>query len=66
MKLKGAQQTSFPTSAAEVTQPVAGAILHKEYVRTIGRMAYVWGWVCLVPSEGVESHLYARITKLYN
>jgi len=38
------QPTTFPTSAAEVTQPVVGAIMHKEYVKTIGRMAYVWGW----------------------
>jgi len=38
------QPTTFPASAAEVTQPVAGAVLHKEYVKTIGRMAYVWGW----------------------
>lgn len=38
------QETSFPASAAEVTQPVAGAILHREYVKTMGRMAYVWGW----------------------
>jgi hypothetical protein len=38
------QNTSFPTSAAEVTQPVSGAIMHKEYVKTIGRLAYVWGW----------------------
>jgi hypothetical protein len=38
------QETAFPTSAAEVTQPVAGAIMHKEYVKTIGRIAYIWGW----------------------
>ncbi len=38
------QKTAFPTSAAEVPQPVSGAIMHKEYVKTIGRMAYVWGW----------------------
>jgi hypothetical protein len=44
MKTSNFQQTSFPTSAAEVTQPVSGAIMHKEYVKTIGRMAYVWGW----------------------
>ena len=24
--------------------PSIGAIMHKEYVKTIGRMAYVWGW----------------------
>ncbi len=39
-----AQQTSFPTAASEVTTPVFGAILHTEYVKTIGRIAYVWGW----------------------
>ncbi len=32
------------TSPSEVTQPVTGAIMHKGYVQTIGRMAYVWGW----------------------
>lgn len=39
-----AQQTPFPTSAAEVKTPVSGAVMHTEYVKTIGRMAYVWGW----------------------
>lgn len=39
-----AQQTSFPMSASEVTTPVTGAIMHEGYVKTIGRMAYVWGW----------------------
>ena len=39
-----AQQTPFPTSADQVTQPVTGAVMHAEYVKTIGRMAYVWGW----------------------
>jgi hypothetical protein len=24
--------------------PSTGAIMHKEYVKTIGRLAYVWGW----------------------
>ena len=38
------QETSFPATAAEVRQPASGAIMHKEYVKTIGRMAYVWGW----------------------
>jgi len=38
------QDTSLPTSSTEVTQPVAGAIMHKEYVKTIGRIAYIWGW----------------------
>jgi hypothetical protein len=38
------QPTSLPTKPSEVTQPVTGAIMHPEYVKTIGRMAYVWGW----------------------
>jgi hypothetical protein len=38
------QPNTFPTTVSEVTQPVSGAIMHKEYVKTIGRMAYVWGW----------------------
>ncbi|MCJ7658080.1 MAG: DUF1254 domain-containing protein, partial [Anaerolineales bacterium] len=38
------QATTFPTSPSEVTQPVSGAIMHKGYVKTIGRMAYIWGW----------------------
>jgi len=38
------EQTSFPTSPSEVTTPVTGAIMHKGYVKTVGRMAYVWGW----------------------
>ena len=44
MTVASFQKSAFPTSAAEVTQPVAGAVMHKEYVKTIGRMAYVWGW----------------------
>jgi hypothetical protein len=44
ISIASAQQTPFPKSASEVTQPVAGAIMHEEYVKTIGRMAYVWGW----------------------
>jgi hypothetical protein len=34
----------FPESASEVPKPVAGAVMHEQYVKTIGRMAYVWGW----------------------
>ena len=33
-----------PRSASEVTVPVTGAVMHRDYVRTIGRFAYVWGW----------------------
>lgn len=39
-----AQQTALPQSASEVPTPVSGAVMHDEYVKTIGRMAYVWGW----------------------
>ena len=39
-----AQQNAFPKSASEVTMPVSGAIMHEQYVKTIGRMAYVWAW----------------------
>jgi hypothetical protein len=38
------QPNTFPTSVSEVTQPVSGATMHEEYVKTVGRMAYVWGW----------------------
>jgi hypothetical protein len=46
MKMKTAnfQPNTFPTSVSEVTQPATGVIMHREYVKTIGRMAYVWGW----------------------
>ena len=44
MKAANFQPNTFPTSVSEVTQPVSGAIMHKEYVKTTGRMAYVWGW----------------------
>ena len=33
-----------PVNPSEVTVPVSGAVMHREYVRTIGRFAYVWGW----------------------
>jgi len=42
--LVSAQKNSFPSSASEVTRPVAGAVMHEEYVKTVGRIAYVWGW----------------------
>jgi hypothetical protein len=39
-----AEQNVFPKSASEVPIPVAGAVMHEQYVKTIGRMAYIWGW----------------------
>ena len=38
------RQTSKSTITYEMIIPASGAIMHKEYVKTIGRMAYVWGW----------------------
>ena len=29
------QPNTFPTSVSEVTQPVSGATMHKEYVKTV-------------------------------
>ena len=31
-------------ATAALTQPSPNAIMHPEYAKTIGRMAYVWGW----------------------
>ena len=39
-----AQQFPIPTTAAEVLGPAAGTAMTKEYVQTVGRMAYLWGW----------------------
>jgi hypothetical protein len=39
-----AQQVPIPTTAAEVPGPASGNVLTKEYVQTVGRMAYVWGY----------------------
>jgi hypothetical protein len=37
-----AEQNALPRSASEVPTPVTGAVMHEQYVKTIGRMAYVW------------------------
>ena len=39
-----AQQVLLPKTAAEVPGPAAGTAMTKEYVQTVGRMAYVWGY----------------------
>jgi hypothetical protein len=39
-----AQQVPPPKTAAEVPGPASGTAMTKEYVQTVGRMAYVWGW----------------------
>lgn len=33
-----------PPSAAQLTQPDNDALMHPDYVKTIARMAYLWGW----------------------
>jgi hypothetical protein len=38
------QQVPLPKAAAEVPGPAAGTVMSKEYVQTVGRMAYLWGW----------------------
>jgi hypothetical protein len=38
------QQVPQPKSAADVTSTPPGAVMTKEYVEMVGRVAYVWGW----------------------
>ena len=37
-------KTTHHTSTAPVPGPARGALLTKEYVRAVGRMADIWGW----------------------
>ncbi|MFM0500762.1 DUF1254 domain-containing protein [Paraburkholderia caffeinilytica] len=39
-----AQQVPLPTTAADVPGPAPGTALSDAYVRTVARMAYIWGW----------------------
>lgn len=39
-----AQQVPLPQTAAEVPGPAAGTAMTREYVQTVGRIAYVWGY----------------------
>ena len=41
---QGAPQVSVRKTAADVPGPAAGNTMTKEYVQTVGRMAYVWGY----------------------
>jgi hypothetical protein len=38
------QQVPIPQTAAEVTAPATGIVMHPEYAKAIGRVAYIWGW----------------------
>ena len=40
----GAQQVQLPTKASDVTAAATGVVMHPEYVKALGRIAYVWGW----------------------
>jgi hypothetical protein len=37
-------EIAIPDAASEVTIAANGVNMHSEYAKTIGRMAYVWGW----------------------
>jgi hypothetical protein len=39
-----AQQVEPPKSAVEIPRTPANTVMTKDYVETVGRMAYVWGW----------------------
>ena len=39
-----AQSVPIPKTPAEVPGPALGTAMTKEYVQTVGRMAYLWGW----------------------
>lgn len=39
-----AQQVTPPKSAADIAGTPTGTVMTKEYIQTVGRMAYIWGW----------------------
>lgn len=39
-----AQQVPLPQKPGDVTPAASDVVMHPEYVKTVGRMAYVWGW----------------------
>src|SRR5262245_60873805 len=39
-----AQQATKPTTFAELSKPSVDANPHPEYIRSLARQAYVWGW----------------------
>jgi hypothetical protein len=39
-----AGQVAPPKSAADIAGTPAGTVMTKEYVETVGRLAYLWGW----------------------
>src|SRR5271157_4138309 len=45
------QQVPIPTTAAEVSGPVAGTLMTNEYVQMVGRTAYFWGYPIVATSS---------------
>lgn len=39
-----AQQVALPQGPSDVTPAASDGLMHPEYVKTVARMAYVWGW----------------------
>ena len=37
-------QVAFPKTAADVTAPATGIVMHPAYASAVARLAYVWGW----------------------
>ena len=37
-------QVAPPKSAEDIADTPAGTVMTKEYVETVGRLAYLWGW----------------------
>jgi hypothetical protein len=46
-----AQQVPIPTTAAQVSGPVAGTGMTKEFVQMVGRTAYFWGYPIVATSS---------------
>jgi hypothetical protein len=44
MTATAAFQVPAPSTAADVTAPATGVAMHDEYAKTVGRIAYLWGW----------------------
>ena len=44
MKSTQAFQVPVPAKAADVPVAATGIVMHDEYARTVGRMAYGWAW----------------------
>ena len=41
---KNENQVPSPSNPAEVVSPATGIVMHPDYAKAIGRMAYIWAW----------------------